>query len=108
MDPTSGQFVDEQGCGFGVSSYRPATRLEVYKGKFNVSVPIDYNLFLGTIFGESWKMPINEGPHGKIVPCAAQSHLRRVWNVQGMGEKWISDWEELIYIYGTDVDPSLV
>ncbi|KAL7533837.1 hypothetical protein ACHAXR_005480 [Thalassiosira sp. AJA248-18] len=94
VDPVSGKFIDERGCGYDLSSYRPAARLMVYKQKFPVSVPKDYNLVLDAGFGSNWRTPDSGNPHGHT-ECDAKKFMR-IWNMKGADKEWISHWNGLL------------
>jgi len=94
VDPISGQFVDERACAYNISSYFPATRLEVYKDEFSVSVPKDYMLVLDTVFGDNWKVPDSSAAHGHT-KCHAKGKFRK-WHESGVDQEWIDHWNELL------------
>ena len=100
VDPVSGLFIDEVGCGYEVSSYRPATRLPVYKQNFSVSVPKDYEMVLVSLYGSNWRIPGKKKAHG-YSKCGEAPYLQdrkymRIWNRNGVDSRWINHWNGLL------------
>ena len=99
VDPVSGLFIDEVACGYEVSSYRPATRLSVYKENFSVSVPKDYEMVLASLYGPNWRKPGKKKAHG-YSNCGGvylqDRKYMRIWNRNGVDSKWINHWNGLL------------
>merc|ERR1712086_1244911 len=76
VDPVSGDFFDERGCGYAASTYRPATRLMVYNQTFGVNVPRDYLQHLEFSYGTGWKSPPKNPTHHGVEYCPHSGFMR--------------------------------
>jgi hypothetical protein len=91
LEPKSGQFIDERGCGYDVPVFRPMNRISVYNNTFQVNVPNDFLAVLEHEYGKNWRTPDRGRGHGNT-KCGLTKFFRKGEN----DTAWFNMWNNIL------------